>query len=99
MISPKRVGIFDGKMSSLSGRASKFNRLSPSSSRRISVEEWPAHFSPFGGKRFPMGKATIWGKERVPSSRIEIKPPLMIKLQTKIISGQPTKIFPSVTLL
>ena len=72
----KRVGIFDGKLSSLSGRVSNFNRLSPSSSRRISVEEWPAHFSPFGGKRFPMGKAKVWGKERVPSSRIEIKTPL-----------------------
>ena len=72
----KRVGIFDGKMSSLSGRASKFNRVSSSSYRRISVEEWPAHFSPFGGKRFPMGSAKIWGGERVPSSRMEIKTPL-----------------------
>ena len=72
----KRVGIFDGKMSSLSGRSSKFNRISPSSARRISVSEWPAHFSPFGGKRFPMGEITILGKERVSSSKIEIKTPL-----------------------
>ena len=72
----KRVGVFDGKMSNLSGRASKFNRLSPSSARRISVEEWPAHFSPFGGKRFPVGGVKILGKERISSSRIEIKTPL-----------------------
>ena len=72
----KRVGIFDGKMSKLSGRSSTFNRLSPSSSRRISVEEWPAHFSPFGGKRFPMGSAKIIGRERVTSTRIDIETPL-----------------------
>lgn len=72
----KRVGIFDRKMSTLSGRASKFNRLSPSSARRISVEEWPAHFSPFGGKRYPIGGAKIWGSERIPSSKIEVKTPL-----------------------
>jgi hypothetical protein len=72
----KRVGGFDGKMSTLNGRSSKFNRMNPHSSRRISIEEWPAHFSPFGGKRFPMGNANLWGSERVPSTRIEIKTPL-----------------------
>jgi len=72
----KRVGGFDGKMSTLNGRSSNFNRLNPHSGRRISVEEWPAHFSPFGGKRFPMGNVNLWGSERVPSTRIEIKTPL-----------------------
>lgn len=72
----KRVGVFDGKMSGLSGRNSSFNRISPSSARRISVEEWPSHYSPFGGKRFPMKDVRIWGKERISSSRIEIKTPL-----------------------
>ncbi len=72
----KRVQRLDGKMSSLSGRASKFNRLSPSSSRRISVEEWPSHFSPFGGKRFPMGNAKILGRERFTTTQIEIETPL-----------------------
>jgi len=72
----KRVGGFDGKMSTLNGRSSKFNRMNPHSSRRISIEEWPAHFSPFGGKRFPMGNANLWGSERVPTTRIEIKTPL-----------------------
>lgn len=72
----KRLGNFDGKMSSLSGRSSKMNRLSPSSALRITVDEWPAHFSPFGGKRFPMGSAKILGKERITSSNIEVKTPL-----------------------
>ena len=72
----KRVQRLDGKMSSMSGRASKFNRLSPSSSRRISVEEWPSHFSPFGGKRFPMGNAKILGRERFTTTQIEIETPL-----------------------
>ena len=72
----KRVGGFDGKMSTLNGRSSKFNRMNPHSSRRISIEEWPAHFSPFGGKRFPMGNVNLWGSERVPTTRIEIKTPL-----------------------
>ena len=72
----KRVGAIDGKMSSLSGRPSSFNRMSPSSSRRISVEDWPEHFSPFGGKRFPLGNAKIWGSERIPDPRIEITTPL-----------------------
>ena len=72
----KRVQRLDGKMSSLSGRVSKFNRLSPSSSRRISVEEWPSHFSPFGGKRFPLGNAKIFGGERFPTSQIEVETPL-----------------------
>ena len=72
----KRVQRLDGKMSSLSGRASKFNRLSPSSSRRITVEEWPSHFSPFGGKRFPMGNAKILGRERFTTTQIEIETPL-----------------------
>lgn len=79
----KRVGIFDGKMSSLSGRASKFNRLSPSSSRRISLEEWPVHFSPFGGKRFPVGNVKILGKERIDSSKIDIKTPLNDQIATE----------------
>ena len=69
----KRVGGFDGKMSTLNGRSSNFNRMNPYSSKRISIEEWPAHFSPFGGKRFPMGNVNLWGSERVPSTRIEIK--------------------------
>lgn len=72
----KRVGVYDGKISTLNGRSSNLNRSSPSSSRRISVQEWPTHFSPFGGKRYPMGNAKIWGSERVPSTRIEIKTPL-----------------------
>lgn len=72
----KRLGVFDGKMNSMNGRPSNFKQLSPSSARRISVEEWPAHFSSFGGKRFPMGNAKILGKERVSSTRIEIKTPL-----------------------
>jgi hypothetical protein len=72
----KRVTRLDGKKSSLSGRASSFNRLSPSSSRRISIEEWPAHFSPFGGKRFPMGGAKILGRERFTTTQIEIETPL-----------------------
>lgn len=57
----KRVGVYDGKISTLNGRSSNLNRFSPSSSRRISVQEWPTHFSPFGGKRYPMGNAKIWG--------------------------------------
>jgi len=72
----KRLGSFDGKMSSFSGRSSILNRLSPSSALRITVDEWPSHFSPFGGKRFPMGNVKILGKERIPSSNIEIKTPL-----------------------
>jgi hypothetical protein len=72
----KRVGSFDGKMSTLNGRSSKFNRMNSHSSRRISIEEWPAHFSSFGGKRFPMRNVNLWGGERVPSTRIEIKTPL-----------------------
>jgi hypothetical protein len=72
----KRLGSLDGKMSSFSGRSSKLNRLSPSSALRITVDEWPSHFSPFGGKRFPMGNVKILGKERIPSSNIEIKTPL-----------------------
>lgn len=60
----------------MNGRSSQFNRMSPSSARRISVEEWPAHYSPFGGKRFPLGNAKILGSERVPSTKIEIKTPL-----------------------
>ena len=48
------------------------------------VEEWPAHFSPFGGKRFPMGNANIWGSERVPSTRIEIKTPLNDQIADEI---------------
>ncbi len=71
----KRVVVFDGKMSSLSGRTSNFSRLSPSSARRISVVEWPSHYSSFGGKRFPLGNAKILGKERITSPRIDITTP------------------------
>jgi len=72
----KRVGVIDGKLSGMSGRSAKLSRINPSTARRISVEEWPSHFSPFGGKRFPMGKAKIWGSERIKSTKIEIKTPL-----------------------
>lgn len=72
----KRVGVIDGKLSGMSGRSAKLSRINPSTARRISVEEWPSHFSPFGGKRFPVGKAKIWGSERIKSTRIEIKTPL-----------------------
>ena len=72
----KRVGAFDGKMSSMTSRTSTFNRFSPSSARRFKVEDWPSHFSPFGGKRFPMGSAKVIGSERVPAPRIEVRTPL-----------------------
>ena len=72
----KRVGAFDGKMNSMTGKTSTLNRFSPSSARRFKVEEWPSYFSPFGGKRFPMGSARIIGSERVPSPKIEVKTPL-----------------------
>lgn len=73
----KRVGSFEGKMSSLSGRSSKFNRINSSSTyRRISLEDWPKYFSPFGGRRFPIGNAKILGKERISTSKIEIEKPL-----------------------
>jgi len=76
----KRVKDFDGKINSSSQKFSTFNRLSPSSSRRISVEEWPSHYSPFGGKRFPMKNSKIWGSERISSTRLEVKTPLNDKL-------------------
>ena len=72
----KRVGAFDGKMNAMTGRTSTLNRFSPSSARRFKVEDWPSHFSPFGGKRFPMGSARIIGSERVPTSKIEVRTPL-----------------------
>jgi len=72
----KRLGNIDGKMSSMSGRFTKLNRLNPSSARRISVDQWSAHFSPFGGKRFPTGKAQILGRVELPSTKIDISTPM-----------------------
>jgi len=74
----KRASLFDGKIYSPSGRTSNFNRLNRSATKRISLSEWPSHYSPFGGRRYPMGSAKVRGNERVATTKIEIDTPIQL---------------------
>ncbi len=72
----KRVGKFEGRLNSMSGKMAGSGRLNPSSAKRIKVEEWPSHYSSFGGKRFPVGDARILGSERITTTTISVETPL-----------------------
>ena len=72
-ISPNVWCLFDGKLNSLSGRSSNFNRLSPSSSRRISVEEWPAHFLHLVANDFPWERRKFGEKKEFHPLELKLK--------------------------
>ena len=48
----KRMGNFDGKLNLYSGKLFMNSKLNSKINNRIRIEEWPAKYSPYGGKRF-----------------------------------------------
>lgn len=67
----KRLGFLEGKQSRLSGRFFSSPRLSEAYSKRIKIQEWPKHFSPFGGKRYTTNDIQGLITKRVPLKQVE----------------------------